>query len=155
MAKVKKKIKEEIRKPDIFTRTISVAFEFVRANVRLFVIGAVVFCVGGLSAYGYAVFKEKKNEKAQMLVSEGIKSLEEFNVTGKKEELDKAEGIFSKVVKEKPGKVYLVAKLYLGSAYALKGQTDDARKTYQELAKESPAVLRMLSESALRNLNTK
>lgn len=152
---VKKKIKQEIRKPDIFTTAIEAAFAFVTANIRLFIIGTVVFCVGGLAAYGYAAFQEKKNEKAQVSLTEAITSLEQFSLTGKKEELDKAETIFSKIAKEKPGKVYLVAKLYLGSVYTLKGQTDDARKIYQEISKGSPTAIKMLAERALQNLNTK
>ena len=152
---VKKRIKQEIRKADIFTTAIESAYRFVLTNIRLFIIGAVVFCLAGVAAYGYAAYEEKKNEKAQISLMEGITSLEQFNLTGKKEELDKAETIFGKVAKERSGKVYLVAKLYLGSLYALKGQTDDARKIYQELSKGSPTAIKSLSERALQNLSTK
>ena len=152
---VKKRIKQEIRKPDIFTTAMETAFRFVTANIKLFIIGAVVFCVGGLAAYGYAAYEGKKNEKAQVSLTEAITSLEQFNVTGKKEDLDKAETIFNKIAKERPGKVYLVAKLYLGSVYTLKGQTDDAKKIYQELSKGSPTAIKVLAERALQNLNTK
>ena len=71
---------------------------------------------------------------------------------GKKEDLEKAETVFQKVVKEKKGKVYLIAELYLGTVYALKGQTDDAKKIYLELSKKSPPVLKMLADRALQNL---
>jgi len=56
---VKKRIKQEIRKPDIFTTAMETAFRFVTANIKLFIIGAVVFCVGGLAAYGYAAYDRR------------------------------------------------------------------------------------------------
>ena len=150
----KKAIKEEIKKPDILLKTVESAIDLVKTHMRLFIIGVAVFCVAALSAYGYTAYQEKKNEKVQAAIAEGVKSLEEYGSTGKKENLDKAEAVFLKVVKERQGKVYLVAKLYLATVYATEGKTDEARKIYQELSKGSPSTLAMLSERALQNLNT-
>jgi len=150
-----KKIKEEIKKPDILVRLAETALEFVRTNLRLVIIAAVVFCAAGFSVYGYTVYQDKQNEKVQVAISEGVKNLESYYASGKKEDLDKAESTFQKIVKERKGKVYLVAKLYLGTVYTLKGQTDDAKKIYEELSRKSPSVLRMLAERDLRNLDTK
>jgi len=150
-----KRIKEEIKKPDILVRLTETALEFVRANLRLVIIAAVIFCAAGFSVYGYTVYQEKQNEKVQIAISEGVKNLESYYASGKKEDLDKAENTFQKVVKERKGKVYLVAKLYLGTVYALKGQTGDAKKIYEELSRKSPSVLKMLAERDLRNLDTK
>ena len=150
-----KKIKDEIKKPDIVMRTAEVALEFVRAHLRLVIIAAVVFCAAGLSVYGYTVYQDKQNEKVQTAITEGVKNLESYYASGKKEDLDKAETTFQKVVKERKGKVYLVAKLYLGTVYALKGQNDDARNVYQELSRKSPTVLRMLAEKDLQKLDAK
>ena len=81
---VKKRFKEEIKKPDIVIRTVETAIEFVQTNLRLVIIAVVVFCAAGLSVYGYAMYDEKRNEKIQITVSEGVKSLESYYTTGKK-----------------------------------------------------------------------
>ena len=150
-----KKIKDEIKKPDIVIRTAEAALQFVQTHLRLVIIAAAVFCAAGVSVYGYTLYEGKQNEKVQATISEGVKSLETYYSTGKKEDLEKAETTFQKVVKEKKGKVYLVAKLYLGTVLAIKGQSDDAKNIYQDLAKNSPPALKMLAGKALQNLNAK
>jgi hypothetical protein len=152
---MKRKIKEEIKRPDIVIATVEALIAYVRSHVKHFIIGVAVFCVAGLAVYGYAAYEEKKSEKAQAAIFEGVKSLESYNRSGKKEDLDKAESIFQKAVKERPRKVYMVAELYLGSIFALKGQNDEARKIYQHLAQSGPTVLKMLAERALQNLDAK
>lgn len=148
----RKSLKDDIRKPDIVIKTIESLFEFVRSNLRLFIIGVAVFCAAALSVYGYSIYSDKKNEKVQISIAEGAKALETYNNTGNKDELTKAETIFQKVVKERQGKAYQVAKLYLGTVYTLKGQTEDAKKLYSELSKDSPTVVRMLAQKAMANL---
>jgi hypothetical protein len=150
-----KKIKEEIKKPDIVIRTVEAALEFIQAHLRLVIIAAVIFCAAGVSVYGYVFYQDKQNERTQITVSEGVKNLESYYATGKKEDLDKAESTFQKVVKEKKGKIYMVAKLYLATVYAIKGRADDARNMYQELSRKSPPALRMLAEKGLQNLGPK
>ena len=150
-----KKIKEEIKKPDIVIRTVEAGLEFVQTHLRLVIIAAVIFCAAGVSVYGYALYDEKQNEKVQIAISEGVKNLESYYNTGKKEDLEKAETTFQKVVKEKKGKIYMVAKLYLGTIYAIKGQADDARNVYQELSRKSPLALKMLADKGLQNLDAK
>jgi hypothetical protein len=152
---VKRKIKEEIKRPDIVIATVELAITFIRTHLVKVIIAAAVFCAAGLSVYAYTAYEERKNEKAQTAIFEGVKSLESFNRSGKKEDLDKAEAVFQKAAKERAGKVYMVAELYLGTVYAVKGQNDEARKIYQRLAKDGPTVLKMLSERALQNLAAK
>ena len=152
---VKRKIKEEIKKPDILIATVESAIQLVRENLRLFIIAVAVFCLAGLSVFGYTIYAEKKNQKIQISLYEGIKSLETYDRTGNKEDLDRAEGIFQKIVKEKRGKAYVVAKLYLGTAYSQNGKTEEANKIYQELSKDSPTVAKMLSDQALQNASKK
>ncbi|MDR2018195.1 MAG: hypothetical protein LBQ00_04900 [Syntrophobacterales bacterium] len=152
---VKKTIKETIKKPDMLIIAFERAFEFIQVNLRLVIIAAVIFCAAGLVAYGYYVHEEKRNEEAQIFIANGVKSLESYYVTGKKEDIEKAESAFGKVAKEGKGKSYMVAQLYLGTVYAVKGQTDDAKKVYQGLSKKGSPILKMLSEKALQNLDTK
>jgi hypothetical protein len=152
---VKKKVKEELKRPDVLITAVESSIQIIRSNLKFFIMGAVVFCIAAISVYGYTMYAEKRNEKAQVLVAEGAKSLEQYAQTGKKEDLDKAETIFQKVVKERRGKVYQAAELYLGTVYVMKGRTEDAKKIYQELSKDSPAVIKMLANRALQNMTVK
>jgi hypothetical protein len=148
----RKKIKEEIRKPDILLKTIDYIFVFVQTNLRVCIIALAVICVAGLSAYGYAAYQGRMDARAQSQLFQGIKSFEEFNMTGKKEDLDKAIEIFQKLINQKQGKASKVARLYMGTVYAIKGQTEEARKALSELSKDAPPVLAMLSTKTLRSL---
>jgi predicted negative regulator of RcsB-dependent stress response len=152
---VKKKTKEEFKKKDILIAAVESVYTFFQKNLKLCIIAAVILAVVSLSVYGYAAYEEKKDKSAQILLFQGVKNLDEYAASGKKENLDKAEEIFQKVVQQKQGKIYKIAKLYLGTVYSIKGQTEDARKLYQELSKDSPTVLKMLSEKALGNLDNK
>ncbi|MBA4391548.1 MAG: hypothetical protein C0399_11525 [Syntrophus sp. (in: bacteria)] len=152
---IKKKIKEGVRKQDILIATVELVYSFFRTNLKLCIIAAALLIVASLSVYGYAAYEEKKDEKAQVLLFQGVKNLDEYTASGKKENLDKAEEIFQKVIQQKQGKIYKIAKLYLGTVYSIKGQTEDARKIYLELSKDSPDVLKMLSEKTLSNLDNK
>jgi hypothetical protein len=151
----KRNIKQEIKRPDIVITTAEMVIAYVRTHLRLVIIALIVCCLAALSVYAYAAYEERKSEKAQVTIMEGVKSLEAFNRSGKKEDLDKAEAVLQKVVKEKPGKVYMVAELYLGTVYAVKGRSEDARKIYERLAKHGPDMLRMLAQKALSNLDAK
>ncbi|HEY3276468.1 MAG TPA: hypothetical protein VGJ94_07590 [Syntrophorhabdaceae bacterium] len=146
---------EEIKKPDFLMVAVQSAITYVRTHLKLVIIAAAVCCIAGLSVFAYAAYEDRKSAKAQSAIMEGVKSLESYNQAGKKEDLDKAETIFQKVVKEKPGKIYMVAELYLGTVYALKGRADDAKNIYRRLARKGPTVVRMLAEKALLNLDTK
>ena len=148
-------MKEEIRQPDIVMRATEFAFDWVKANLKFVIAGIAVFCIVVAGVLGYSFYERKQSEKVQATISQGVESLHAYNASGKKEDLDKAEDIFKKVVKERRAKIYMMAELYLGTVYAMKGQTEDAKKIYQELARKSPPVLKMLSEKALQNLNVK
>jgi tetratricopeptide (TPR) repeat protein len=150
----KKKIKEEIKKPDILIKTIESTVKFIRANLKLCIIGVAIFCIVSLSVYGYRLHEQKKNERAQLILFQGIRSLEEYSLNGREDDLKKAEDIFQKIVNEKQGKTYKIAKLYLGKIYYIKGKNEEAKKIYREILNDSSEIVfKTLSEKALQHID--
>jgi predicted negative regulator of RcsB-dependent stress response len=152
----KKQTKELIKKPDLLLRFIESAYNFIKDNLRNFIIGIIIFCFASFSVFGYTVYAQKEEEKAQAILFQGIRSYEEFNQTGKQESLASAENVFQTLVKEKKGKAHHIAKLYLATIYTMKGKTDDAKVLYQEVIKDSSGtILQSLAEQGLQGLEKK
>lgn len=152
----KKQTKELIKKPDFLIVFVETAYIFIKNNLRNFIIGIVIFFVAALSVYGYTVYSSKQEEKAQSTLFQGIRSFEEYSQTGKQESLTNAENVFQTLIKEKRGKAYQIARLYLATIYITQGKTEDARALYREIMKNSPdTILKTLAEQALQGLEKK
>ena len=152
----KKQTKELIKKPDFLIVFVETAYIFIKNNLRNFIIGIVIFFVAALSVYGYTVYSNKQEEKAQSTLFQGIRSFEEYSQTGKQESLTNAENVFQTLIKEKRGKAYQIAKLYLATIYTMQGKTEEARTLYREIMKNSPdTILKTLAEQALQGLEKK
>jgi len=152
----KKQTKELIKKPDFLIVFIETAYIFIKNNLRNFMIGIVIFFVAALSVYGYTVYSSKQEEKAQSTLFQGIRSFEEYSQTGKQESLTNAENVFQTLIKEKRGKAYQIARLYLATIYTMQGKTEEARALYREVMKNSPdTILKTLAEQALQGLEKK
>jgi predicted negative regulator of RcsB-dependent stress response len=152
----KKQTKELIKKPDFLIVFVETAYIFIKNNLRNFIIGIVIFFVAALSVYGYTVYSSKQEEKAQSTLFQGIRSFEEYSQTGKQESLTNAENVFQTLIKEKRGKAYQIARLYLATIYTMQGKTEEARALYREIMKNSPdTILKTLAEQALQGLEKK
>ena len=152
----KKQTKELIKKPDFLIVFVETAYIFIKNNLRNFIIGIVIFFVAALSVYGYTVYTSKQEEKAQSTLFQGIRSFEEYSQTGKQESLTNAENVFQTLIKEKRGKAYQIARLYLATIYTMQGKTEEARTLYREIMKNSPdTILKTLAEQALQGLEKK
>jgi predicted negative regulator of RcsB-dependent stress response len=152
----KKQTKELIKKPDLLIRFIENAYIFIQNNLRNVIIGLVIVFLAAISVYGYTIYSQKQEEKAQATLFQGIKSFEEFSQTGKQESLANAENTFQTLIKERKGKAYHIAKIYLATIYTMKGKTDDAKALYREVIKESSGtILQTLADQALQGLEKK
>jgi len=152
----KKQTKELIKKPDFLIVFVETAYIFIKNNLRNFIVGIVIFFVAALSVYGYTVYTSKQEEKAQSTLFQGIRSFEEYSQTGKQESLTNAENVFQTLIKEKRGKAYQIARLYLATIYTMQGKTEEARALYREIMKNSPdTILKTLAEQALQGLEKK
>jgi predicted negative regulator of RcsB-dependent stress response len=152
----KRIVKKEIKKPDMVMRTFAASFNWVKANLKLCIAGAVALLIICICVTGYAYYSNRQDDKAEYLLSQGIRSFAEYSASGSEEALKKAEDAFNKTVSEKRKKTAVIAKLYLGKIYVAKGKTEEAKKMYKEAQSESgDPVIKMLSEKALNYLDKK
>ncbi len=149
-----KKKKEEIKKPDLLIAAIESAIAFVKKNLRSCIIGVIVFFIAAFSVYAYTFYERKQDEKVQHMLAQGIQSFDLYSLSGKKDALDDAEKIFQDVINKKQGRLSIIAKLYLGKVYYIKGKNEEAKKIYGEVSASStnPAT-RSLAEKALEHIN--
>ncbi len=147
----KKKVKEELKKPDVVLVTIGRAVTWAKEHARLCVIGAIVVVIAGLAVTAWGVYQAREDDKLQYQLAEGIRSFEEYNVNGGDDSLKKAESIFKGLSTTGARGVSDIAKLYLGKIYYIRGKAEDAKATYLDVKnRSSNGTLRKLAEAALQ-----
>ena len=152
----RKKIKDVIRKEDILLRTLRLGYEWFLSNQKLSIIAACILLLLVGSAYGYKLYDASRDDKAQYLLSEGIEAFQEYQATMKDEPMNKAEGLFNKLMAGGRRGTSDIARLYLAKIYLMKGQNDKAVAMYKAAAAAtSSELLKQLSESALRQIEKK
>ncbi len=152
----KKNIRQEIRKPDLFVTTFQSSVEWVKSNTKICIIAAVIVVILGLGGWGYAAYRSGKDDRAQYLLSQGMRSYQEYTLGQKKDALANAEENFKKASLEGSGSIRDIARLYLARISAVKGMKNEAEAAYNELAaKSSSDVVRNLAQSSLNELKKK
>ncbi|OPY67537.1 MAG: hypothetical protein A4E57_02267 [Syntrophorhabdaceae bacterium PtaU1.Bin034] len=152
----KKKIKEEIKKPDVLLTAFDRVTFWLKANMRTCIIIATIVVLAGLAGWGYAVYRANKDDKVQYLLSEGIRSFQEYSMAGKTESLAKAETTLKDVVRDGSSGIRDVAKLYLARIAVIKGAKEEARGLYNQILKNpSNDVVKRLSETGLQEIEKK
>ncbi len=147
----KKKVKEELKKPDFVLVTIGRAVTWAKEHARLCVIGAIVVVIAGLAVMGWRIYQAREDDKLQYQLAEGIGSFQEYNVNGSNDSLKQAESIFKGLSTTGPRGVSDIAKLYLGKIYYIRGKVEDARAVYLDVKnRSSNGTLRKLAEAALQ-----
>jgi hypothetical protein len=152
----KKNIRQEIKKPDLFVTTFQSSVDWVKNNTKICIIGAVIVVVLGLAGWGYAAYRSNKEDRAQYLLSQGMRSYREYTLGQKNDALAKAEESFNKASREGSAGTADIARLYLARISAVKGMKNQAEAAYNELAaKSSSDVVRNLAQSSLNELKKK
>lgn len=152
----KRKIKQELKRPDIVMRAFEFTIRWIKANLKLCIAGIAAALIIFMCIFAYTLYSKKQDDRAQYLLSQGIKSFAEYNTSGSEDALKKAEDAFKRTANEKRKKTQSIAKLYLGKIYYLKGKVEDAKKVYREvLSESSEPVIKMLSEKALSYIEKK
>jgi predicted negative regulator of RcsB-dependent stress response len=117
---------------------------------------AIVFLLAIVAGYLYMLHSRSQYDTIQYRLSQGIQSFAAYNAEEKQEDINKAEGIFNEIARKKKGKSYYIARLYLAKIQYIKGKSEDAKKIYQEILKDtSDSVLKTLSEKAIRQIDKK
>lgn len=146
----------EAKKPDVMLTAFHFCVTWLTDNVRTAVIGGIVIVCLVLAGWGLAAHQERKAERANYTLYQGIKSFDEYVLTGKGDGLSKAEESFRRLLKNSPSGVKDVAKLYVARIAMMKGKPDEAKALYAEVAR-NPAndVVKKLSENALGAMQKK
>lgn len=152
----RKKMKQEIRKPDIFQTTFQQVLEWTKGHRTVCIGGAAAALVLVLAVWGYAGYRTGENEKAQYALAQGMNFFRDYTVNPKGDGLSKAEGSFKKVAGESSGGLRDIARLYLAKIAAIKGMKEQAWSLYAEINKK-PAndVIKKLSEIGLQESGKK
>ncbi len=152
----KRKEKEFIRKPDVFLTSFTKTTQFIQRHFRQCIAVAIVFLLAIVAGYLYMLHSRSQYDTIQYRLSQGIQSFAAYNAEEKQEDINKAEGIFNEIARKKKGKSYYIARLYLAKIQYIKGKSEDAKKIYQEILKDtSDSVLKTLSEKAIRQIDKK
>jgi hypothetical protein len=147
----KRKVKEELKRPDILLAAIGHVASWVREHVRLCVIGAVALVVIALAVTGYRIYEAGQDEKLQYQLTEGIRLFQEYTVNGNSEALKEAESAFKGLSTSRTKGMDDIAKLYLGKIYYSRGKTEDAKALYLDVKnRSSNGTLRKLAEASLQ-----
>lgn len=153
---MKKKDKEIIQKPDMLLTLFTSTMQFIRTNLKLCIIGLVVLLVAIAAGYAYMLHVNSEYDKIQYKLTQGIQSFNEYNTSGKQEDVEKAESTFNEVVQKNKRQSYYIAKLYLAKINYMRGKNEDAKKIYQEIIKgTSNSMLKTLSEKAIQHIAKK
>lgn len=153
---MKKKDKEIIQKPDMLLTLFTSIMQFIRTNLKLCIIGLVVLLVAIAAGYAYMLHVNSEYDKIQYKLTQGIQSFNEYNTSGKQEDVEKAESTFNEVVQKNKRQSYYIAKLYLAKINYMRGKNEDAKKIYQEIIKgTSNSMLKTLSEKAIQHIDKK
>lgn len=152
----KRKVKEDIKKPDAVMRFFGVAIDWVRGNIKICIIGLVIILILCSTVFAYMAYAKRQNDKIQYALSQGMQAFAEFSASGSIEKLNAAEAIFTDVIKQKGRESSLMAKLYLGNIMYIKGQSQEARDIYREVAGAAGnSLFKTLAEKGMEQIDKK
>ena len=149
----KRKVKEELKKPDFLLVTIGRVTAWIKEHLKLCIIGASALVVVGLALTAYQVYEAREDDRLQYQLAEGISAFQEYATNGSGQALQKAVTAFKALSASHHKGVDEVAKLYLAKIYYTQGKNDDARSLYLDVkSRASSGILRKLAEAALQHL---
>ena len=151
---MKKKDKEIIHKPDMLLTLFTSTTQFIREHLKQCIVGLIVLLFAIAAGYAYMLHLNSQYDKIQYKLTQGIQSFNDYNTSGKQEDLTKAESVFNEIAQKKMRQSYYIAKLYLAKINYMRGKNEDAKKIYQEIIKgTSSSMLKTLSEKAIQHID--
>jgi predicted negative regulator of RcsB-dependent stress response len=152
----KRKIKEEIKKPDIVIRTVAFAIDWFKNNMKACIVGLIIVFVICSSLFGYNIYAKRQDDKIQFMLSQAIQTFDESIASGSVEKMNIAETLFNSILRENHKKIGIIARLYLAKINYMKGKPEEAKKLYQEVQGQSnDPVIMSISEKAIRQIDKK
>lgn len=152
----KRKVREEIKKPDIVIRTVTFAIDWIKNNMKACIVGLIIVFVICSSLFGYSIYAKRQDDKIQFMLSQAIQTFGESIASGSVEKMNIAETLFNSILRENHKKISIIAQLYLAKISYMKGKPEEARKLYQEVqSKSNDPVIKSISERAIQQIDKK
>ena len=152
----KRKVKEEIKKPDIVIRTVAFAVDWIKNNAKSCIVGLIIVFVICSSLFGYSFYAKRQDDKIQFMLSQAIQTFDESIASGSVEKMNIAETLFNSILRENHKRIGIIARLYLAKISYMKGKPEEAKKLYQEVQGQSnDPVIKSISERAIQQIDKK
>jgi hypothetical protein len=149
----KRKVKEDLKKPDFMLLMLERVTTWTKQHLRLCIVGAAALVVIAIALTMYRMYETSQDEKLQYQLEEGITAYQEYTTNGSGQALQKAESVFKGVLASHRNGLSEVAKLYLARIYYSQGKSEDARSLYLDVKdRASSSVLRKLADTALQHI---
>ena len=152
----KKKDKEFIKKPDVFLTSFNSVTEFIRKYSKQTIAGVIILLIALGIGYAYMLHLDSQSDRMQRSLMQGIQSFNDYGISGKQEDLTKAETIFKEISLKKVRDTGYIAKLYLAKIQYIRGRNEEASRLYREVFKDtSNNALKKIAEKALQHIGEK
>jgi predicted negative regulator of RcsB-dependent stress response len=151
----RRKIIEEAKKPDIVVTFVEASLTWIKANPKPFYAGGALLVVLFGLFFGFRIYESRKDERAQYLLSQGLRSYQEFALAGQQDSLTKAESTFRELLRENPKGADNIARLYLGKINRAQNKSEEARAYYAQVAQGSAdPLIKKFASTALQELGS-
>ena len=148
--------KEFVRKPDFVMRGAASLIQFVKDHSKECIIGIIILFLAAAASFAYTLHQQNRDDAVQYQLSTAISAFDSYSAKGSKEDLEKAEKLFNEIVGKKRGQSQYVAKLYLAKLSYMRGDSQNAKKYYEEVAKyTSSTSLKAIAEGAISHIDKK
>jgi hypothetical protein len=149
----KRKVKEDLKKPDFIMVTIERASAWAKEHLRLCIIGASAVLVIALLVTAYRIYEAREDDKLQYQLEQGITAYQEYSTNGNNQALQKAESAFKGISASRNKGLDAISKLYLAKIYYAQGKTDAARSLYLDIKNHtSDSIIMKIAETALQQI---
>lgn len=149
----RRKIVAEAKKPDIIITSFEKSLSWIKLNPKPVCIGGATIVVLAALFVGFRFYENRRDERVQYLLSQGLRSYQEFALAGQQDSLTKAESTFRRMLQENPKGTDSIARLYLGKISRAQNRIDEARTYYAQVAQGSAdPLIKKFASSALQEL---
>ncbi len=149
----RRKVKEELKKPDFMMVAFEYATTWIREHVKLCIIVLSGVVVVGAAVTAYRVYENAEIDKVQYQLTEAIAAYQEYTINGSGPSLQRAESLFKNISASRRKELDKIAELYLAKIYYTQGKMSDARSLYNDVKNQpSNAILKTLAGIALQQI---
>lgn len=133
--------------------SFEMGLNWIKANPKPVCAGGAVFVALAGLFLGFRLYESRKDERVQYLLSQGLRTYQEYALAGQQDSLTKAESTFRELLRENQKGADDIARLYLGKISRAQNKIDEARTYYAQVTKGSAdPLIKGFASSALQEL---